>query len=290
MAAYDPSTLSALVVDDNHYQRGITTDIVRTIGVGRVLQADNAAEGWDLIVTRRPDCIFIDWLSGSFNGLELIHRIRKSPDSPNRTAAIFMVTAQGSRTDVERARFAGANAFLRKPISVMTLKEHLRTIVSNPVPFVESASYVGPCRRRKQDTSFTGLRRRLSDQIEAARDDEDVRREIAKARIAHLEKQAMRLSPNDPDSARRVFMAAHELRGVAAEVEDGPLTLGASELVRYLETQGASSGLDFEALRTHIAALHQLVHLPNAMGMERQRVAESLTKMVDKKLRQATAA
>ncbi len=287
---YDPALLSALVVDDNHFQRGITTDILRTIGVGRVVQAATGAEGWDQFVTQNPSCVFLDWLTPPFTGLDLIRHIRQSEESPNRAAPTFLVSSGAMRSAVEMARSAGVNAFMRKPLSVSVLEVRLRGIISRPVKFIETATYSGPDRRRRDDPKYTGPRRRLSDQVESlAPEDEDVRIELAKARIAVLESYAMKVRAGDANSARRLFNAARELEKVAGEIEDGPLAHGAAELVRYLSAQGAGAVPDFEAMRTHIGALHQLVHLPNAMQAERTRVAQSLTRMVDKKLRQQVA-
>ncbi len=61
-------------------------------------------------------------------------------------------------------------------------------------------------------------------------------------------------------------------------------------MTRYLQAQGATDRLDPEVVRTHVAALHQLAHLPHVLSVERERVAQSLKRMVDKKLRQASAA
>lgn len=291
-AAFEPSALCALVVDENAYQRSISMDMLRMMGIGRVMHAPGGGEAWDIILEHSPDCVFTDWLDESFGGLALIKRIRQSDDSPNRAASIFMLTARGSRADVETARLAGADGFLRTPTSVSTILMRLRAVITNPQPFIVTANYVGPCRRRRNDPFYTGARRRLNDKVEDALigEDDEVKRELVKARIAHLETQSMKLAPGDINSARRVFAAARELREVATQIDDAPLVHASTELVRYLETLGASSGLDFEAMRTHISALHQLVHLPNAMGAERMRVAQSLTKMVDKKLRQAKTA
>ncbi|MET0181256.1 MAG: response regulator [Caulobacterales bacterium] len=291
-AAFDPSGLVALVADENIYQRSVTADMLRMMGLGRVLHAQSGPEAWELILENNPNCIFTDWLSEPLDGLALIKRIRQSEEAPNRAANIFMLTARGAKADVETARLVGADGFLRKPISVSAIQTRLRAVVTQPRHFVVTASYVGPCRRRRQDPFYTGPLRRLSDQVDdsALDEDDEVKNELVKARITYLESQAMKLAPGDLNAARRVFAAARALSDVATEIQDAPLMHASSELVRYLETLGATSSLDFEALRTHISALHQLVHLPNAMGQERMRVAQSLTKMVDKKLRQAQSA
>ena len=80
-----------------------------------------------------------------------------------------------------------------------------------------------------------------------------------------------------------------DLVEVGEQIGDPCLKLGAQEMARYIQAQGATDRLDPEVVRTHVAALHQLVHLPHALGDERMRVAESLKRMVDKKLRQAAS-
>jgi hypothetical protein len=77
---------------------------------------------------------------------------------------------------------------------------------------------------------------------------------------------------------------------VAEQIDDPNLAAGAREMARYLQAQGATQRLDPEVVRTHVAALHQLVHLPHALTQERESVAQSLKRMVDKKLRQLHAA
>ena len=96
--------------------------------------------------------------------------------------------------------------------------------------------------------------------------------------------------PGDHKQARLVYRAVQDLVEVGQQIGDQSLTLGAGEMARYLQAQGATDRLDPEVVRTHVAALHQMVHLPHALCEERQNVAASLKRMVDKKLRQADAA
>jgi hypothetical protein len=123
-------------------------------------------------------------------------------------------------------------------------------------------------------------------------DDEDLnlKAEMARACVAKLEARARELKPGDAKAARDVYKAVQDLVDVGDQIGDPSLVLGAREMARYLQAQGATDRLDPEVVRTHVAALHQLVHLPHALCEERQRVAESLKRMVDKKLRQADAA
>lgn len=292
---FDPSALTALVLDENHYERGISLDQLRMMGFGRVLIAANTGEAWDALVRANPHILLMEWLDHSGAGLDFVRRIRMSEELPNRALSIFMLTSRGSKADVEQARRAGADGYLRKPISALALQQRVKRVITNPQPFVVTASYVGPCRRRRRgDLNYLGPMRRLNDAAaaQAAQDEDELslKVELARARVAALEVRARDLVAGDAKAARLVYKAVNDLVDVGEQIGDPCLKLGAQEMARYIQAQGATDRLDPEVVRTHVAALHQLVHLPHALGAERMRVAEGLKRMVDKKLRQAASA
>jgi hypothetical protein len=169
-------------------------------------------------------------------------------------------------------------------------------VIANPQPFVVTSAYVGPCRRRaRPDLNYLGPLRRLDDSapqplVQGDEEELNLKTELARARVAALEACANDLVPGDAKAAREVYKAVQDLVEVGDQIGDPSLGLGAREMARYLQAQGATERLDPEVVRTHVAALHQLVHLPHALCEERQRVAQGLKRMVDKKLRQANAA
>ena len=116
--------------------------------------------------------------------------------------------------------------------------------------------------------------------------DVEVKAQLARASVAALEAHAKALTSGDAKAARHVFKAAQTLIDVAEQIGDATLAFGTREMARYLQAQGATDRLDPEVVRTHVSALHQLAHLPHALGGEREAVAQSLKRMVDKKLRQ----
>lgn len=288
---FDPAGLCVLVLDENHYERGISLDQLRAMGFGRTLGAANTTEAWDALRTANPQIVLTEWLADAEDGLTFVRRIRGGEDAPNRAAAIFMLTARGAHGEVEVARRAGVDGYLRKPISAAALQQRLRSVVVKPRPFIVTASYVGPCRRRRRpDLDYLGPRRRLEDAApRAVADSDDVKAELARARVAALEAAVQRLSAGDADAARNVYRAVQDLAAVGEQIGDASVVVAAKEMGRYLQAQGATDRLDPEVVRTHVAALHQLVHLPHALGAEKERVAQSLKRMVDKKLRQSAA-
>ncbi len=293
---FDPSGLTALVLDDNHYERGISLDQLRAMGFGRVIGAANTVEAWQALRGNNPNIVLMEWIEDANDGLDFVRRVRMSEELPNRAVSMFMLTTRGAASDVEAARLAGIDGYLRKPISALALQQRVRTVIANPQPFVVTAAYVGPCRRRRRpDLNYLGPLRRLDDEAPeplVSGDDEELnlKSELARACVAKLEGRAKSLAPGDAKAARDVYKAVQDLVDVGEQIGDPSLVLGAREMARYLTAQGATNRLDPEVVRTHVAALHQLVHLPHALCEERQRVAESLKRMVDKKLRQADAA
>ena len=292
---FDPSGLTALVLDENHYERGITLNLLRAMGFGRVVGAANTIEAWEGLRKNNPNILLMDLIGGG-DGLDFIRRVRLSTELPNRAVASFILTTRGSQAHVEQARLAGIDGYLRKPISTLALQQRVAKVMANPQPFIVTSAYVGPCRRRRRpDLNYLGPLRRLDDAAPAplVKGDEEelnLKSELARARVAALLEHVAQLKPGDANAARAVYRAVQDLVEVGEQIGDPSLALGAREMARYLQAQGATDRLDPEVVRTHVAALHQLVHLPHALCEERQRVAGSLKRMVDKKLRQADAA
>lgn len=292
---FDASDLTALVFDENHYERGISVNQLRAMGFGSVVGAAHLGEVWEALRRRNPHVMLVEWLENA-DTLDFIRRVRLAEDLPNRSLSIFMLSRRGARTEVEAARRAGVDGYMRKPISGLALQVRVRTAIVRPQPFIVTASYVGPCRRRKRpDLNYLGPLRRLDDEapqplVSGDEEELELKGELARARVAALERVAKALTAGDARAARDVYHAVQRLVDVGEQIDDPSLVLGAKEMARYLQAQGATERLDPDVVRTHVAALHQLVHLPHALCEERQRVAQSLKRMVDKKLRQVHAA
>src|SRR5690242_21365047 len=180
------------------------------MGFGRAVGAAHSGEAWEALRRQRPHIMFVECIEGA-DTLDFVRRVRLSEELPNRALSIFMLSRRGAQTDVEAARRAGVDGYLRKPISSLALQVRVRTVIERPQPFVVTATYVGPCRRRKRpDHNYLGALRRLDDEAPqplVSGDDEelDLKGELARARVAALEAAAKTLTPGDAKSARAVF-------------------------------------------------------------------------------------
>jgi CheY-like chemotaxis protein len=146
---YDLSQLSILLVDDSSYMTRLMTAVLRGLKVGKVHSASNTQEGWKHFLHARPDIIISDWRMHPLTGRDFLEKVRRDPASPNRYVPFIFLTGHAEREKIELARDTGTHDFLVKPVSARLIYERLINVIENPRPFVESANFFGPDRRRR---------------------------------------------------------------------------------------------------------------------------------------------
>ena len=100
------------------------------------------------------------------DGLEFVKFLRNDEKSPNPYVPIIMLTGHGDRDRVCEARDAGINMFMAKPVSAKALYERLVWMINHPLPFIRTAEYFGPDRRRKDMGPPEGVRERRADALD----------------------------------------------------------------------------------------------------------------------------
>jgi two-component system, chemotaxis family, chemotaxis protein CheY len=155
--------LKILLVEDNHYMRILLAEILRAIGVVRIYEANDGAEGLQMMRDFPIDLVMTDLSMQPLDGIDFVRLLRNSPDSPNQLAPVIMVTGHSTFARVNEARDAGVNEFLTKPLTARGVIERLHEAIEHPRPFVRSGDYFGPERRRRIDPTYKGPRRRAAD-------------------------------------------------------------------------------------------------------------------------------
>ena len=104
-----------LVVEDNPMNLELVRDILTAEGY-EVLEAADGATGVAIATLERPSLILMDLQLPRLDGLEAARLIRADP----RLAGIpiVAVTAHAMKGDDEKARAAGCDGFVTKPIQV----------------------------------------------------------------------------------------------------------------------------------------------------------------------------
>lgn len=146
---FDLDGLEVLLVEDNPHMRRIIRSILTMLGVKVVREAGDAEEGLKMAQEGDADLIICSWLMDVLDGPEFVKMIRSGADSKNPYIPIIMLSAFTEKFRVTDARDAGVNEFLAKPISPKSLYQRIARIIEKPRPFVRTASFFGPCRRRQ---------------------------------------------------------------------------------------------------------------------------------------------
>jgi CheY-like chemotaxis protein len=155
--------LRLLLVDDNHHMRLLLTEILRAIGVREVVEATNGAEAMQALRNNPIDIVMTDLAMQPMDGIDFVRRLRTGNESPNPMAPVIMITGHSTMRRVAEARDAGVTEFLSKPVTARGVIERISRVVESPRPFVRTATYFGPDRRRRDDPNYPGPYRRLAD-------------------------------------------------------------------------------------------------------------------------------
>jgi two-component system, sensor histidine kinase len=121
--ASDVPKRRVLIIEDNADSREMYCTVLRLAG-HEVLETGDPAKGLELLKSERPDVAFIDIGLPGLDGYELTKRFRAEPGAER----VFMValTGYGTTEDRERARAAGFDRHMVKPVPPDVLQELLR--------------------------------------------------------------------------------------------------------------------------------------------------------------------
>jgi len=120
-----------LVVDDHDLNRELIRSLLERKGY-RVLQADNAEAGIEIARREHPSLIFLDLSMPGKDGFQAARELKA--DETLATTPLVAVTALAMRGDEERARKAGFDAYVTKPVDRRVLEETVESLLKRPRP------------------------------------------------------------------------------------------------------------------------------------------------------------
>jgi two-component system cell cycle response regulator DivK len=119
------SPRTILYVEDNEVNRKIVRDLLRRTSY-RLIEANDGEAGVAAALEQRPDLILMDVQLPKISGLEATRRLRAEPATA--TTPIIAITSFALSGDEQRAREAGASAYLAKPYSPFALLSKIREL------------------------------------------------------------------------------------------------------------------------------------------------------------------
>lgn len=165
----------ALVVDDDIWMQRILSKTLENFGF-RALTASNGFDGVALAIEHQPEVIFLDIIMPELSGhltLKMLKRIASTKSIP-----VIMATAHSDTENLGMSVKSGANGFISKPFTRITILEKLRSIIGTERlnQLIEGSQKKGTTQGRlspaaKDDDHGAGG-------IESVLDDEDTRRPV----------------------------------------------------------------------------------------------------------------
>jgi two-component system, cell cycle response regulator DivK len=116
----------ALIIDDNEVNRTLLQYVLE-VGGFEVCMAGNAAEALQVLTAVHPNVVLMDLQLPGTSGLELTQRLKSDPRT--RDIVIIAVTSYAMKGDEQKARAAGCDGYLTKPIDVKTFVDDVRDLI-----------------------------------------------------------------------------------------------------------------------------------------------------------------
>ena len=116
---------TVLYVEDNEFNRKIVRQLLSRTTY-RLLEAVDGEAGVTTAREAAPDLIIMDIQLPKLSGLEATRRLRMDPATS--AIPIIVITSFALAGDEDKAREAGAAAYLAKPYSPRELLEMIRTL------------------------------------------------------------------------------------------------------------------------------------------------------------------
>jgi two-component system chemotaxis response regulator CheY len=115
-----------LVVDDFSTMRRIVRNLLKELGYANVDEAEDGVIALSKLKGGDFEFVVSDWNMPNMDGLTLLQQIRSTPELSS--IPVLMVTAEAKKENIIAAAQAGANGYIVKPFTAITLEEKLAKI------------------------------------------------------------------------------------------------------------------------------------------------------------------
>ena len=288
------NTQHIIVADAVSHTRNLVADVLRSLGYYSIFHARDGNELLDLTIEYEPRIIITTSRLPGLSGLEFTRLVRDGHKNISRLLSIIVMTDTPTKAFLDAAQASGVDEMLVRPFTAQALQVRIKAVLDRPRPFIDSAVYVGPCRRRRMIVDYVGPMRRFVDPTDdmpgASPWEAEPNRQAVRKCVTKLSELSSGLTAGDRRKLREIYSASKETENLADETKDAVLGAAARSLGRYIMAIGANGVPDPEVMTTHIHAMHTLGMLSSTQHQEREMLVLGLVRVVDKKLGRTKAA
>jgi len=277
-----------IIADPVAQTRGLVADVLRGAGFQNIHHCRDGKQLLERVEEYGPSIVIATSRLPEISGLEFTRLVRAGYRSIPRNLSIIAMTDTPTKAFLEAARESGVDEMLVRPFTAESVLARVYAVIARPREFVDSVSYIGPCRRRKMLEDYNGPLRRFVDPIDEGNGtmpwETVAARTAVKACVRKISELAEGLSAGDRRKLRLVYSAVQDAQNTAENVKDELMGAAAKSLGRYLHGIGASTTLDLDVVQTHIDAMYSLGVLGNEQFSERRKIIDGLEVAVQKRL------
>ena len=128
-AAIPAQPKTVLIVEDNELNMKLFHDLLEANGY-RVLQTRDGLSALDLARQHMPDLILMDIQLPEVSGIEVTKWLKE--DDELKSIPVIAVTAFAMKGDEEKIREGGCEAYISKPISVLSFLQMIDSFLKRP--------------------------------------------------------------------------------------------------------------------------------------------------------------
>lgn len=118
--------IKILVVDDFPTMRRIIRNLLKELEFVNVDEAEDGVIGLEKLKAGNYDFVVSDWNMPNMDGLAMLQAIRATPSMAK--LPVLMVTAEAKKENIIAAAQSGANGYVVKPFTAITLEEKITKI------------------------------------------------------------------------------------------------------------------------------------------------------------------
>jgi len=118
--------IKILVVDDFPTMRRIIRNLLKELEFVNVDEAEDGAIGLEKLKAGNYGFVVSDWNMPNMDGLAMLQAIRADPIMAK--LPVLMVTAEAKKENIIAAAQSGANGYVVKPFTAITLEEKITKI------------------------------------------------------------------------------------------------------------------------------------------------------------------
>ena len=119
-------SIKILVVDDFPTMRRIIRNLLKELEFVNVDEAEDGAVGLEKLRAGNYGFVVSDWNMPNMDGLAMLQAIRADPSMAK--LPVLMVTAEAKKENIIAAAQSGANGYVVKPFTAITLEEKITKI------------------------------------------------------------------------------------------------------------------------------------------------------------------